>query len=49
MLAIVEAAFRALPQSVIGHIRDNAFRLDLHCLEAKDEGRFIEQLHALRC
>jgi L-seryl-tRNA(Ser) seleniumtransferase len=48
MLSTVESAFRALPQPVIGHIRDDAFRLDLRCLETKDEARFVAQLHALK-
>lgn len=47
-LAAVEAAFRGLPQPVIGYIRDDAFRLDLRCLEAKDEARFVAQLQQLK-
>ena len=47
-LAAVEAAFRGLPQPVIGYIRDDAFRLDLRCLEAKDEARFVAQLQHLK-
>ena len=47
-LAAVEAAFRGLPQPVIGYIRDDAFRLDLRCLEAKDEARFVAQLVAVK-
>ncbi|WP_341743859.1 L-seryl-tRNA(Sec) selenium transferase [Azonexus hydrophilus] len=47
-LAAVEAAFRGLPQPVIGYIRDDAFRLDLRCLEAKDEARFVAQLAAVK-
>jgi len=47
-LAAVEAAFRALPQPVIGYIRDDAYRLDLRCLEDKDEARFVAQLTALK-
>ncbi len=47
-LAAVEAAFRGLPQPVIGSIRDDAFRLDLRCLEDKDEARFVAQLSALQ-
>lgn len=34
--------FRSLPCPVIGRIQDNAFWLDLRCLE--DEQRFVEQL-----
>lgn len=47
-LSTVEAAFRGLPQPVIGAIRDDAFRLDLRCLETKDEARFVAQLAALQ-
>lgn len=47
-LAAVEGAFRGLPQPVIGSIRDDAFRLDLRCLEAKDEARFVAQLQHLK-
>ncbi len=47
-LLALEAAFRALPTPVIGYIRDDAFHLDLRCLEAKDEARFIAQLPALQ-
>jgi len=49
MLSTVEAAFRALPTPVIGYIRDDAFHLDLRCLEAKDEARFVAQLPLLDC
>jgi len=44
----VEAAFRALPSPVIGYIRDDAYHLDLRCLEAKDEARFVAQLTQLQ-
>lgn len=47
-LLTVEAAFRNLPTPVIGYIRDNAFHLDLRCLEAKDEARFVAQLEHLK-
>lgn len=47
-LLAIEAAFRVLPTPVIGNIRDDAFRLDLRCLEAKDEARFVAQLAELR-
>ncbi|MCC2098320.1 MAG: L-seryl-tRNA(Sec) selenium transferase [Hyphomicrobiales bacterium] len=40
------AAFRALPTPVVGRIEDDAFRLDLRCLE--DEAGFIAQLGDLR-
>jgi len=38
-------AFRALPIPVVGRIQDNAFLLDLRCLEKADE--FVEQLDDL--
>ena len=41
-LNALAAAFRALPVPVIGRIQDDAFTLDLRCLE--DEDRFIAQL-----
>jgi L-seryl-tRNA(Ser) seleniumtransferase len=44
----IEAAFRGLPVPVIGYIRDDAYHLDLRCLEAADEGRFIAQLPELK-
>ena len=48
ILLTVEAAFRALPTPVIGYIRDDAYHLDLRCLEAKDEARFVTQLTQLK-
>ena len=47
-LLALEAAFRALPTPVIGYVRDDAFHLDLRCLEAKDETRFRDQLATLK-
>lgn len=47
-LLTVEAAFRGLPTPVIGYIRDDAYHLDLRCLEAKDEARFVAQLAFLK-
>lgn len=41
----IAAAFRALPQPVIGRIRNEAFLLDLRCLE--DEKAFVGQLPQL--
>lgn len=42
----IEAAFRALPAPVVGRVHDDAFILDLRCLE--DEAGFIAQLDQLR-
>ena len=47
-LLALEAAFRALPTPVIGHVRDDAYHLDLRCLEALDEARFVAQLADLK-
>nr|MBL8410934.1 L-seryl-tRNA(Sec) selenium transferase [Dechloromonas sp.] len=47
-LLAIEAAFRSLPMPVIGYIRDDAYHLDLRCLEAKDEARFVAQLQHLK-
>ena len=44
-LTRIAAAFRGLPTPVVGRISDDAFVLDLRCLE--DEPRFLEQLDAL--
>jgi L-seryl-tRNA(Ser) seleniumtransferase len=44
----LEAAFRALPRAVIGYIRNDAYHLDLRCLEASEETRFVTQLAELR-
>ncbi|HEU4459854.1 MAG TPA: L-seryl-tRNA(Sec) selenium transferase [Methylibium sp.] len=43
----VAAALRALPVPVIARIEDGALRLDLRCLEARDEAALIGQLAAL--
>ena len=48
LLLNIEAAFRGLPMPVIGYIRDDAYHLDLRCLEAKDEARFVAQLSHLK-
>jgi L-seryl-tRNA(Ser) seleniumtransferase len=45
-LAKIEAAFRALPIPVIGFTRDDAFRLDLRCLQ--DEQAFVAQISSLK-
>ena len=47
-LLAIEAAFRCLPVPVIGYIRDDAYHLDLRCLETKDEARFVAQLAELK-
>ena len=44
-LKTVAEAFRALPVPVIGRIQDDAFILDLRCLE--DEDGFVAQLSSL--
>lgn len=48
ILSTVEAAFRGLPMPVIGYIRDDAYHLDLRCLEERDEARFVAQLAHLK-
>ena len=45
VLDALAAAFRALPVPVIGRIQDDAFLLDLRCLE--DEDAFVDQLPSL--
>ena len=45
----VEAGFRKLPKPVIGYLRDDAYHLDLRCLEAQDEAAFVAQLAGLKC
>jgi L-seryl-tRNA(Ser) seleniumtransferase len=47
-LSTMEAAFRSLPMPVIGYIRNDAYHLDLRCLEAKDEASFVAQLAELK-
>ena len=42
----IALAFRRLPVPVIGRIQDDAFVLDLRCLD--DEARFTAQLTELR-
>jgi len=36
-----------LPQAVIGYIKNDAYHLDLRCLEARDETHFLAQLKLL--
>ena len=45
LLKRVAAAFRALPQPVIGRIQNDSFQLDLRCLE--DEPGFVDQMSGL--
>ena len=47
-LSTMEAAFRNLPMPVIGYIRNDAYHLDLRCLETKDEASFVAQLAELK-
>ena len=46
-LSRLEAALRALPRPVIGHIANDALWLDLRCLEPHDAPAFTAQLPAL--
>lgn len=47
ILHSIEAAFRALPRSVIGRIEADRLLLDLRCLPQEQEAEFIAQLEQL--
>jgi len=44
----IAASFRALPVPVIGRIQEDAFWLDLRCLEPDSEAAFMAQLPDLQ-
>ena len=46
-LSQLESRFRALPRPVIGRLRDDAYWLDLRCLEAFAQAEFVQQFAQL--
>lgn len=48
-LLTVESAFRRLATPVLGDLREDAYHLDLRCLEATGEARFAVQWSQLKC
>lgn len=47
-LGLLATAFRGLPIPVVGRIHEDAFFLDIRCLEEQDEKRFVSQITQLK-
>jgi L-seryl-tRNA(Ser) seleniumtransferase len=47
-LGLLAEAFRALPIPVVGRIHEDAFLLDMRCLEERDTKRFVSQISQLK-